>query len=79
MTVAQGELGYRLYMRRLGSPFPTDARGLLILLGLMPVGLTLFMLAKFSGIWWTAVLFVAFLAGMLFWAYRRAGGDRSSP
>jgi hypothetical protein len=57
------------------SPFPTDARGLLILVGLLPVGLILFMLAKFTGTWWAWVLFMGFLVGMLIWAYRRARGE----
>lgn len=54
------------------SPLPTDARGLLILIGLMPVGLILFMLAKFTGTWWAWLLFVGFMVGLLIWAYRRA-------
>lgn len=55
------------------SPLPRDARGLLILLGLLPVGLVLFLLAKFTGSALFLVGFLAFVFGLLAWLYRRAG------
>lgn len=54
------------------SPFPTDARGLLILVGLLPIGLVLFLLMRFTGAWWAWLLFLGFVIAMLTWLYRRA-------
>ena len=57
----------------LKSPFPQDAPGLLKLLGLLPVGLVLFLLARFTGSAFLLVAFLAFVFGTLAWLYRRSG------
>ena len=53
------------------SPFPTDARGLLVLIALLHVGLVLFFLVWITGLWWAYVVLSGFLVGTLWWLYRR--------
>jgi hypothetical protein len=56
----------------LRSPFPKDAPGLLKLLGLMHVGLVLFLLARLTGSALLLALLVAFVFAALLWFYRRS-------
>ena len=62
-------------MRPLKSPFPLDAPGLLTLLGLLAVGLVLFLLARVTGSALLIAAFVAFMFGSLAWLYRRSAVD----
>jgi hypothetical protein len=57
------------------SPFPQDAKGLLTLIGLLPVGFLLFLAARLTQSPWLLIAFVAFVFGLLAWLYWRSRGD----